>query len=362
MRIMADSIRRARPRSWRRHAKVAAAVLAAGAALTACSKSAATTTGAGATTAGNTAAAAGSGGPAVSGGVSLAGKTVLFDIYDPESNTFFQPAVEGATAAAAAFGLKLQIEYANGDDTTAISQIKTAIASGYAGIAAKLPDIGVANTACTAKAAGIPFVSFNTDAATGASAQCVESFVGQSFVSAGQLIAGYMVDKGYIKRGDQVLCPVESPDEEYAVARKQGVEDVLAPLGIQCSELGTGDDLAPAKADMVEYLLGHHSTAAIIALGGTPLAEAPAAIKAVGMTIPIAGFDLSFPQIVTGIQDGSIVASVNQEPYAQGFYAIEELALQIKFGIPPSNIDTSDNALITKANVGSFAPLVPNYQ
>ena len=220
----------------------------------------------------------------------------------------------------------------------------------------------MANVACTAKAAGIPIVAFNVDAATGAATQCVESFVGQSFVSAGQLIAGYMVDKGLIKRGDQVLCPVESPNEEYAVARKQGVEDVLAPLGIQCAEIGTGDDLAPAKADMVQYLLGHHTTAAIIALGGTRLAEAPAAIKAAGLTIPIAGFDLSFPSIVTGIQNGSIVASVNQEPYAQGFYSIEELALQIKFGIPPSNIDTSDNALITKANVGSFASLVPNYQ
>jgi simple sugar transport system substrate-binding protein len=362
MGIMADFIRRGGPRSWRRHAKVAAAVLVAGAALTACSKSAATSTGATASTGNSTAGSASGGGPVVSGGVSLAGKTVLLDIYDAQGNTFFQPALEGAKAAAAEFGLKLQIEYANGDDTTAISQIKTAVASHYAGIAAKLPDIGVANTACTAKAAGIPIVAFNVDAATGAAAQCVGSFVGQSFVSAGQLVAGYMVAKGYIKRGDQVLCPVESPDQEYAVARKQGVEDVLAPLGIQCSELGTGDNLAPAKADMVQYLLGHHTTAAIIALGGTPLAEAPAAIKAAGMTIPIGGFDLSFPEIVTGLQNGSIVASVNQEPYAQGFYAIEELALQIKFGIPPSNINTSDNALITKANVGSFASLVPNYQ
>jgi len=357
---MADFIRRGGPRSWRRHAKVAAAVLVAGAALTACSKSAATSTTA--STGNSTAGSASGGGPVVSGGASLAGKTVLLDIYDQESNTFFQPAVEGARAAAAAFGLKLQIEYANNDDTTAISQIKTAVASHYAGIAAKLPDVGVANTACTAKAAGIPFVSFNVDAATGQAAQCVGSFIGQSFVSAGQLIAQYMVDKGYIKRGDQVLCPVESPNEQYAVARKQGVESVLAPLGIQCSELGTGNDLAPAKSGMVEYLLGHHATAAIIALGGTPLAEAPAAIKAAGMTIPIGGFDLSFPEIVTGIQNGSIVASVNQEPYAQGFYAIEELALQIKFGIPPSNINTSDNALITKADVGSFASLVPNYQ
>jgi ABC-type sugar transport system substrate-binding protein len=111
MRIMTDSIRRGRPRSWRRQAKLAAAVLVAGAALTACSKSAATTT------SDSTAAAADSGGPVVSGGVSLAGKTVLLDIYDPESNTFFQPAVEGAKAAAAAFGLKLQ-RPPEGDDGT----------------------------------------------------------------------------------------------------------------------------------------------------------------------------------------------------------------------------------------------------
>jgi simple sugar transport system substrate-binding protein len=356
---MARVQRPSRPRR-RRHAQFAALLLAAGLALTACSKSAAGTD---TTAASSASSASSSGGSVVPGGASLKGKTVLLDIYDPESNTFFQPAIEGAKAAAAAFGLHLQIEFANGDDSTAISQMKTAMASHYAGIAAKLPDVGVANnTACSAKAKGIPFVSFNVDAATGAAAKCVQSFVGQDFVSAGQLIAGYLVAQGDIKRGDQVFCPVESPDEEYAVARKQGVEDVLAPLGIHCSELGTGDDLATAKADMVQYLLGHRHTAAIIALGGTPLAEAPAALKAAGLKIPIGGFDLSFPQIVTGIQQGSIVASVNQEPYAQGFYAIEELALQIKFGIPPANIDTSDNALITKANVGSFASLVPNYQ
>jgi simple sugar transport system substrate-binding protein len=338
----------------RRAALLVALTLATGTALTACSKNNAANTSA--------AAPASAGSAAVSGGPSLAGKTVLLDIYDPESNTFFQPAVNGAKAAAAAFGLKLQIEYANNDDTTAISQIKTAVASHYAGIAAKLPDSGVAKAACTASAAGIPVVAFNVDAATGATTKCVGSFVGQNFVTAGQLIASYMVGKGEIKAGDHVFCPVESPSEEYAVARKQGVEDVLSKLGIQCSELGTGDDLAPTKASLVQYLLGHRNTSAIIALGGTPLAEAAAAVKAAGMHIPIGGFDLSFPQIVSGIQSGTIAASVNQEPYAQGFYAIEQLALQIKFGIPPMNIDTSDNALITKANVGSFASLVPNYQ
>lgn len=356
---MTGFIRRGQPRRWQRPVWFAAVALAAGMALAACSSSASSTGSAKAADSSSSSAAGG----VVPGGTSVQGKKVLLDIYDPESNTFFEPAVEGAQAAAAIFGLNLQVEYANNDDTTAISQIKTAIASHYAGIAAKLPDVGVAgSTACAARSAGVAFVAFNVDAATGAAAKCVQSFVGQSFESAGQLIASYMVSKGYIKRGDSVFCPVESPQEAYAVARKKGVEDVLAPLGIQCSELGTGDNLAPAKSDMVQYLLGHPKTSAIIALGGTPLAEAPAAIQATKMNIPIGGFDLSFPEILTGIQNGTIAASVNQEPYAQGFYAIEQIALQLKFGIPPSNINTSDNALITKANIGSFASLVPKYQ
>jgi hypothetical protein len=86
-------------------------------------------------------------------------------------------------------------------------------------------------------------VAFNVDAATGAAAQCVGSFVGQSFVSAGQLIAGYMVDKGYIKRGDQVLCPVESPDEEYAAT-------LLPEAG---SRLG-----AVYAADSFDHRRSHH--------------------------------------------------------------------------------------------------------
>ena len=359
---MTGFIRRGQSRQWRAPVRFAALALAAGAALAACSSNSSSSSASSASGSGSAAAdtSSGSSGSLVPGGPSLAGKTVLLDIYDPESNTFFQPAVNGAKAAAAAFGLNLQIEYANSDDPTAISQIKTAIASKYAGVVAKIPDTGVMNAACAVKNAGIPVVAFNTITSGGNG--CAESFVGQDFVSSGELIAQYMVSQGLIKSGDSVFCPVESPDQSYAVSRKQGVENVLSKMGIQCNELGTGDDLATAKSDMVQYLLGHRSTKAIIALGGTPLAEAQAAASAAGAKLAIGGFDLSFPQIVSGIQGGAIVGSVNQEPYAQGFYSIEEIALQLKFGIQPMNINTSNNALITKANVGSFSPLVPDYQ
>ena len=294
----------------------------------------------------------------IPGGYNIAGKKVLVDIYDPESNSFFVPLENGAKAAASRFGLNLNIEFAGNDDTTAVSQIKTAIASGYAGVIAKTPDAAVAGAACAVVKAGIPFIAVNQTYTS----PCINTYIGQTEFAAGAEVAQWMVTHGLIKKGDNVFCPVETPDETYAIGRRGGVDSVLGKLGITCSELGTGDDQAPAKAAMVEYLLGHKNTNALIALGGTPLSEAVAATTAAGLHIPIGGFDLSFPSILTGLENGSISVSINQEPYAQGFDAVQEIALYLKYGVATFNINTSDNALITKANVGALASLVPNYQ
>ncbi len=297
----------------------------------------------------------------LAGGTNIAGKTVLWDWQSVPSNTFGVPLLKGAQAAAAITGLHLDIEYGNNEDTTQASQIKTAVAKGEAGYAIGAADSGLNSALCAAAKAG-PVVTFNIDGASGPATSCVQSFVGQSFVAAGNLIGTYMVQHGYIKKGGSVFCPVESPGQVYANERQEGVDQIISKLGLKCNVVGTGDDEAPAESTMVQYLLGHRDTTAIVGLGGTPMGVAEAAVKKVGLHIPIGGFDLSFPSIVSGIQDGSIVASVNQEPYAQGFYAIMELALDLKYGIPPMNIDTSDNALITKTNVNEFASLVPNYQ
>jgi ABC-type sugar transport system substrate-binding protein len=296
------------------------------------------------------------------GGADINGKTVLWQYVADASDTTGVPLVNGAKAAAALTGLKLDIEYGNGDDATMVSQIQNAIAKREAGFASSVPDAALNKAICAAQATGAPVVTFNIDGTTGNAQKCVDSFVGQDFVSSGKLIADYMISKGLIKKGANVFCPVELPPDSYAVERKQGVDQALAPLGISCNELGTGTDLGQAKNAVVQYLLGHHDTNAIIALGGTPLAVIPQALKQTGMKVPVGGFDLSYPQIVSGIKDGTITASVNQELYAQGYYAIMEIALALKYGIPPQNINTSNNALLTKQNVGMFASLVPDYQ
>jgi simple sugar transport system substrate-binding protein len=181
--------------------------------------------------------------------------------------------------------------------------------------------------------------------------------VGQDFAASGALIAQTMINQGKIKPGDHVFCPVESPDQVYAVERYAGVKQALSAIGATCEVLGTGNDLAPAQATLVSYLLGHPKTSAIIALGGTPLSVAPAAIKKANMNIPIGGFDLS-TDILSAIKSGVITATVDQQPYIQGFDAVMELALYLKYGITPANINTSNRALIDQSNVGQVVPLV----
>ncbi len=302
-----------------------------------------------------------SGGGGLSGGIDISGKSILFEIQSTPSDSFFVPVVNGAKAAAAIAGLKLQVQYASGDDPTEVNQINTAIASGVAGIAVSIPDAGMNKVVCDARAKNIAVVAFNIDGATGQGADCVQAFVGQDFVQSGQLIAQHMINLGQIKSGDHVFCPVESPNQVYAVERYAGVKQALQTIGATCEELGTGNDFGPAKATMVSYLLGHRQTAAIIGLGHTPLDQAPAAIKQVGLNIPIGGFDVT-SDILSAIKSGVITATVDQQPYIQGFQSVMQLALYLKYGIAPANINTSTGALIDKTNVDKVVSLVPNYR
>src|SRR5579863_3826980 len=63
------------------------------------------------------------GGGTLSGGTDISGRTILFEIQSSPSDSFFVPVVNGAKAAAAIAGLKVQIQYASNDDTTEANQV-----------------------------------------------------------------------------------------------------------------------------------------------------------------------------------------------------------------------------------------------
>jgi simple sugar transport system substrate-binding protein len=276
--------------------------------------------------------------------------TILFVPWSQSSNSFFEAVVNGAKDAAEQQGVKLDIQFGEEDQKNQLGILETGIANGVSGIAVNVADDDAYDKLlCDAAAKGMPIVTFNIDDSKGAEGLCRMAFMGQDFVETGYLIGKRMIKDHSIKKGDHVFTPVEAPQATYAVLRHAGVKKAMDEIGATTEVLGTGNDHAQALNLMTQYLLGHPDTDAVVGLGQTPTSQAVQAIKDAGLKIPAGGFDVS-KSILEQIKNGELTATVDQQPYSQGFYAITQLALNIKYGLFPSEMDTGGAGLIDKTN------------
>jgi simple sugar transport system substrate-binding protein len=276
--------------------------------------------------------------------------TILFVPWSQSSNSFFEAVVNGAKDAAAQQGVNIDIKFGEEDMKNQLSILETGIANKVNGIAVNVADDDAYDKIlCDAAKNGMPIVTFNIDDSKGAEGLCRMAFMGQNFVDTGYLIGKRMIQEHGIKKGDLVFTPVEAPQATYAVLRHAGVKKAMDEIGATTEILGTGNDHAQALNLMTQYLLGHPDVDAVVGLGQTPTSQAVQAIKDAGLKIPAGGFDVS-KSILEQIKNGELTATVDQQPYSQGFYAITQLALNIKYGLFPSEMDTGGAGLIDKTN------------
>jgi simple sugar transport system substrate-binding protein len=135
--------------------------------------------------------------------------------------------------------------------------------------------------------------------------------------------------------------------------------------GARCDVVGVGFPDGQEQAGMTRYLRRHPETDLVIALGGTPLANAPAVLRRLGRHLTVAGFDIadgSTTRIIRGIEHGDIVATIDQQFYSQAFQAVMQLALYLKYGLFPSNVNTSNNSVVDNTNAGLAASLSGSYR
>jgi ABC-type sugar transport system substrate-binding protein len=277
---------------------------------------------------------------------------ILFVPWSQSSNPFFEAVVNGAKDAAEQQGVNVDVQFGEEDQSRTKTILETGVANRVTGIAVNVADDNAyVELLCKAMKDGIPVVTFNIDdsrhGAPGST--CRMAFMGQNFITTGYLIGKRMIEVHHLKKGDKVFTPVEAPHGTYAVLRHQGVQKALDEIGATSEILGTGNDHAQALNLMTQYLLGHPDTAAVIGLGQTPTSQAVQAIKDAGLKIPAGGFDVS-QEILDQIKSGELTATVDQQPYSQGFYAVTQLALYNKYGLYPSEMDTGGTGLIDKTN------------
>jgi simple sugar transport system substrate-binding protein len=278
--------------------------------------------------------------------------SILLIPWSQSSNAFFEAVVNGAKDAAQQQGVKLDIQFGEENQEREKTILETGIANKVSGIAINIADDNAyKDDMCKAMAEGIPVVTFNIDdsrhGAPGSS--CRMAFMGQNFIASGYVLGKRIIAEGHLKKGDKVFTPVEAPEATYAILRHEGVQKALSEIGATSEMLGTGNDHAQALNMMTQYLIGHPKTAAVIGLGQTPTSQAVQAIKDAGLKIPSGGFNVS-KEILDDIKNGQMIATVDQQPYSQGFYAVTQLALNIKYGLYPSDMDTGGTGLIDKTN------------
>jgi simple sugar transport system substrate-binding protein len=80
------------------------------------------------------------------------------------------------------------------------------------------------------------------------------------------------------------------------------------------------------------------------------------------VNIPVGGFDVYDPRIPQAIKAGTILAAVDQQFYSQAFYAAQQLALELQYGLFPSDMNTGGRGVVDKTNVDTVLSLSGKYR
>lgn len=262
---------------------------------------------------------------------------------------FFKPVWKGMEDAARALGVKTDVAGVRDVDNNAqIQLLRDAIKQGYDGIAINIIHPTAFNEVISeALVCGIPVVGFNVDSRDAGNKRL--SCVCQNFFEAGKSLAKEIYP--VIKHGATVLVTLHSVGISALEERLAGIKDGLDRLNLEWVITVTGTDPEKAACIITDSLKQNARISIVI---GTGQADTEGAATAVSQyfknrNLVLAGFDVS-SNIIRFIDEGIITATMDQQPYVQGFYPVVQLVHYCRYGIRPSNID-SGAAVINKNNI-----------
>lgn len=271
---------------------------------------------------------------------------------------FFNQINDGAKEAAAAAGVDLVIFNANNVPAAQNDAIETYITQKVDGIILVAIDVnGVKPAITAAKAAGIPVVAIDAQIPDGDNV----AFIGVDNTAAGAEIGKFYAD--YVKTemgGTAKVGVVGALNSFIQNQRLDGFKKAVADSGVGVTFLDTVDgqnvqDVALTAAE--NLMTANPDMTTLYATGEPALIGAVSAVSSQGRTgdVEVFGWDLT-AQAVKGIDEGWVVAVVQQDPAGEGRAAVEALATLKKGGTvaPIINVPVT---IVTKQNVEEFRGL-----
>jgi ribose transport system substrate-binding protein len=182
-------------------------------------------------------------------------------------------------------------------------------------------------------------------------------YIGTDNRAAGQQLGS--VIRRTLPSGSKIAIFVGNISAQNASARFQGIQDELAGTGIQIAHvLSDGPSRDQAKVNAAEVLAHSPDVTGLIGLWNY---NGPAILKAVEEAhkagkVKIICFDED-PVILEGIKNGSVTATIVQQPYEFGYQAIKTMAAIVRGDrsvIPPEKQVFVPTLVIDQNNIDQF--------
>ncbi|MFG3025692.1 sugar ABC transporter substrate-binding protein [Streptomyces sp. NPDC048254] len=259
------------------------------------------------------------GADASAGKATTARMTVAMVTHASPGDTFWDLVRKGAQAAAAKDNIKLVYS----SDPSAGNQanlVQNAIDQKVDGIAltAAKPD-AMKDVVAKAKAAGIPVVGFNSGVSDWKKLGMLEYF-GQDENIAGQAFGQRLNQLG----AKHALCVIQEQGQVALEARCAGLKKGFS--GKTDILYVNGTDMPSVKSTVTAKLTQDKSIDQVVTLGAPIALTAIQSLSDAGSKAKLATFDLN-QDLVKAVQDGKVEFAVDQQPYLQGYLAVDSLWL-----------------------------------
>lgn len=174
--------------------------------------------------------------------------------------------------------------------------------------------------------------------------------------------AGYQAGeliKEALPQGGRIMVFVGKMDAENAQARFQGIKEALQGSNIEIIDVRTDDtDTVRAKANAADTLVHYPDIAALVGLwnyNGPAILNAVKDAGKVGQ-VKIVCFDED-DATLAGVKEGSIFATVVQQPYEFGYQSVQLMARVLsgdRSVIPADKLKIIPTLIINRDNVDEF--------
>ena len=209
--------------------------------------------------------------------------------------------------------------------------------------------------------AGIPVVAYNAGAGPIDDGIDYMTYLGQDEYAGGYLGGLRLAADG----GTKGVCINQQVGHTGLDKRCKGFTDAMEENGIPAEVLGIGDDPAESQTIISDYYTANSDTDIFMTLGPNGANPFYAFMDASGLgagDVTHGTFDLS-PEIIARIKDGTTMFGIDQQPFLQGYGAVQALMLKVRYGVSPAlPVTPTGPGFVDKSNVEVVEALAGEYR